>query len=50
MEFLIFNNFEKQNMETLLKCLACNKSYNLNERKPTIISCGHTICNECFKK
>ena len=31
-----------------LLCEYCKEMFNLNERLPLILSCGHTACNNCY--
>ena len=36
-------------MNTLC-CFKCNQDFDLDERKPLILNCGHTICKDCVIK
>ena len=33
-----------------MQCPTCFLRYNVNLRKPKVISCGHTICSSCLNK
>ncbi|XP_050710262.1 uncharacterized protein LOC126995008 isoform X2 [Eriocheir sinensis] len=32
------------------ECCVCRRNYNLTERRPTILACGHTFCRKCLGK
>ena len=34
----------------LLDCGICNVGYNLTDKRPLSLSCGHTICKECVSQ
>ena len=33
-----------------VECCVCTEYYNDNDRKKTILSCGHVFCNDCLHK
>ena len=35
-------------MESFLKCTGCNSFFDVKEKVPVSLQCGHTICQECF--
>ncbi len=34
--------------QIMLDCQICFEEYNINNRKPTVLDCGHSICNICL--
>jgi hypothetical protein len=34
-------------MEELLKCILCKFPFDMGEKQPVIIKCGHTFCKQC---
>lgn len=35
-------------MEGSLSCKKCSRAYNMDEKTPIVISCGHTCCKGCY--
>ncbi|CDW72516.1 tldc domain-containing protein [Stylonychia lemnae] len=36
-------------MDAYIKCGGCSHFYNLSQRRPMILSCGDTVCNQCIQ-
>lgn len=36
-------------METNFKCSFCDEDYDLSEKTPWILNCGHSICLSCLR-
>lgn len=34
----------------ILDCQICLEDYNIHDRKPIVLDCGHSICQECCRK
>ncbi len=33
-----------------LKCNICKHNYNIDNRKPMVLPCGHTLCLRCIEQ
>lgn len=40
---------DEHNMD-FTECLICRIEYNDKDRYPMVLSCGHTLCQECIKQ
>ena len=37
-----------ESMQSLMNCQNCQSPYNLKDRKPGLLKCGHSICEKCY--
>lgn len=35
-------------MEEILKCKICKSHFDIDQRSPLVIKCGHTFCKQCI--
>lgn len=33
-----------------LECSICRQMFDLKDRKPLVLPCGHSFCSDCLKK
>jgi len=41
---------DNKNGGIILDCQICLEDYNIHDRKPLVLDCGHSICQECCRK
>lgn len=40
----------KKDKEPVLECIICKEFYDIKDRKPLVLLCGHTFCKQCMSK
>ena len=40
----------KKDKEPVLECIICKEFYDIKDRKPLVLLCGHTFCKQCISK
>lgn len=41
-------NKNEENPCIILECQICFEEYDINNKKPVVLECGHSICNICL--
>jgi hypothetical protein len=41
---------EYKNSGIILDCQICLEDYNIYDKKPIVLDCGHSICQDCCKQ